>query len=123
MLPTGLIPKDYRSLKTQYLQVRGPGSHCRARAVSDGGSPPCGSGHEALGSSTPEDGPSLHRLFMSPSTPRLSLQDRPCLHRLHVSPRLYLPLPCACWGALSNLCLAAEGTPCLLPVLACGAPH
>ncbi|NWT56941.1 VP33B protein, partial [Erythrocercus mccallii] len=35
----GLIPKDYRSLKTQYLQVRGPGSHCRARAVSDEGSP------------------------------------------------------------------------------------
>lgn len=40
VLPTGLIPKDYRSLKTQYLQVRGPGSHCRARAVSGGGSLP-----------------------------------------------------------------------------------
>lgn len=23
VLPTGLVPKDYRSLKTQYLQVRG----------------------------------------------------------------------------------------------------
>lgn len=25
-IPTGLIPKDYRSLKTQYLQVREPGA-------------------------------------------------------------------------------------------------
>lgn len=88
VLPTGLIPKDYRSLKTQYLQVRGPGSHCRATAASDGGSPPCALATRQWAAALLGMG--------SASTGRLCLQGRLCY------PRLQLPLPCACWGGGSE---------------------
>lgn len=91
VLPTGLIPKDYRSLKTQYLQVRDWG--LTAEQVL------CWTGLPLPACCLPQGARQQHY----PGVLRLSLLDGPCLHGLCMSPELCLPPPFACGVALSRI--------------------
>lgn len=106
VLPTGLIPKDYRSLKTQYLQVSGWGLTAEKTLHQTGlPLPACCSPRGA-------------RQQRSPGMLGLSLQDSPCFYGLRTSPELCPPLPFACGVALCSL--PAEVAPCRLPMLTDG---